>query len=223
MWRVSGMILKNCASQKKRDRGYHRQQISGRAEHHERDIEEEHRGTESYHQGHVFSTTVVSVMSNALLTFAEFSCVVHRLLRSVFVRGAIVVAAEAALVAVVATLPYALEANGGVWTLFVVQSPGVFLATALATILARRAALADNPALRDAVRLASTAGALLSTAMVLSFVECSIGFEHGFFPGWWGFPWLHICIHLLEQVGIYIFGVGIAALDAALADPAQEG
>merc|ERR550534_3265559 len=82
-------------------------------------------------QKFVFSATVTSVMSNALLTFAEFSSVVHWTLRSPWIRGAIVLVAEVMLVSTVATLPYALSANGGVWTLFVVQSPGVFLAMAI--------------------------------------------------------------------------------------------
>ncbi|CAK0873777.1 unnamed protein product, partial [Prorocentrum cordatum] len=171
----------------------------------------------------VFSTTVISVMSNALLTFAEFSNVVHQVLHSVFVRGSIVFVAEAALISVVCTLPYALKANGGVWTLFIVQSPGVFLATALAAMLVRKSELAGSAAELEVFRLVRKAGALLSAAMLLSFVECSVGFEYGFLPRWWGFPWLHICIHVFEQVGIYIFGVGIAALDALLVGPPRAG
>ncbi|CAE8663733.1 unnamed protein product, partial [Polarella glacialis] len=72
----------------------------------------------------IFSTTVVAVMSNALLTFAMFSHVLHSSLQSKLVRGSVVLLSEILLVGTVATLPYALEAHGGVWTLFTVQSPG---------------------------------------------------------------------------------------------------
>jgi len=167
----------------------------------------------------VFSTTVVAVMSNALLTFAQFSYIVHKRLRSMAVRGLIVLVAEVALVGTVATLPYALQAHGGVWTLFAVQSPGVFLATALAAGLAWQA---REPHERATYGLVCTAGSLLSAAMALSLVECLIGFEHGFLSSCWGFPWLHIAIHIFEQVGIYLFGVGVAALHTLLLNPASR-
>ncbi|CAE7871139.1 unnamed protein product [Symbiodinium necroappetens] len=166
-------------------------------------------------QMHIFSTTVIAVMSNALLTFVMFSHVVHRALESVLLRGAIVIAAETVLVTTVATLPYRLE-HGGVWTLFIVQAPGVFLATALAGIMARTSHRAAEKATYG---LVTTAGSLLSSAMVLSLVECLVGFEWGFIERFWGFPWLHIAIHMLEQVGIYVFGVGVAALEALLLRP----
>lgn len=171
-------------------------------------------------QKFVFSATVTSVMSNALLTFAEFSSVVHWTLRSPWIRGAIVLVAEVMLVSTVATLPYALSANGGVWTLFVVQSPGVFLATGIAGAMAIRSQRKEE---QTTYRIVCQAGALLSSAMVLSFIECLIGFEHGILRDWWGFPWLHIIIHVFEQVGIYIFGVGVAALHELLLKPRVGG
>mmetsp|Transcript_119292 Transcript_119292/g.283173 ORF Transcript_119292/g.283173 Transcript_119292/m.283173 type:complete len:374 (+) Transcript_119292:19-1140(+) len=168
-------------------------------------------------QMHIFSTTVIAVMSNALLTFAMFSHVVHRSLGSKILRGGIVAVSEAILVGTVATLPYAIQ-HGGVWTLFVVQAPGVFLATFLASIMARRS---EKPQARMTYGLVTTSGCLLSSAMVLSFVECLVGFEWGFLDSLWGFPYLHIAIHMLEQVGIYVFGVGVAALEALLLRPAD--
>mmetsp|Transcript_47339 Transcript_47339/g.135748 ORF Transcript_47339/g.135748 Transcript_47339/m.135748 type:complete len:412 (-) Transcript_47339:254-1489(-) len=168
----------------------------------------------------VFSTTVTAVMTNALLTFAEFSPVVHRLLESVALRGSIVFAAEALLIFTVATLPYALPANGGVWTLFIVQAPGVFLATAFAAVLTWTAKRRQE---KDTYSLVMLAGSLLSSAMVLSYIECNIGFEIAS-SDFWGFPWIHIAIHVLEQMGIYIFGVGVAALhEMLLMKPPREG
>lgn len=167
----------------------------------------------------VFSTTVIAVMSNALLTFAEFSYIVHRVLHSKALRMVVVLVAEVALVGVVATLPYALKANGGVWTLFTVQTPGVFLATGLSAVMMARA---DGAVERTVFRVILKSGCLLSTAMTLSLVECLVGFEYGFIESLWGFPWLHIAIHVLEQVGIYLFGVGVAALDTLLLDPASR-
>mmetsp|Transcript_33002 Transcript_33002/g.64974 ORF Transcript_33002/g.64974 Transcript_33002/m.64974 type:complete len:380 (+) Transcript_33002:3-1142(+) len=167
----------------------------------------------------VFSTTVIAVMSNALLTFAEFSYIVHRVLHSKALRTLVVVVAEAALVGAVATMPYALKANGGVWTLFTVQTPGVFLATGLAAAMTTRA---DGSVERTVYCIVLKAGCLLSAAMTLSLAECLVGFEYGFINSLWGFPWLHIAIHVLEQVGIYLFGVGVAALDTLLLDPAAR-
>jgi len=160
----------------------------------------------------VFSTTVTSVMSNALLTFAQFSSVVHRWLKSGMLRATIVFCAEVALISTVATLPYRI-ANGGVWTLFAVQSPGVFLAAGIAGLLLRSSKTTEE---QQTYRTVFGAGCLLSTAMVLSLVECLTGFEYGFMLSLWGFPWLHIAIHIFEQVGIYYFGVGTAALQELL-------
>lgn len=160
----------------------------------------------------VFSTTVVAVMSNALLTFAMFSQVVHGFLHSKLARGAIVLCAECALVGTVVRLPYILN-HGGVWTLFVVQSPGVFLATALAATMEKRSSRPQEQQTYSLVRLS---GSLLSMAMVLSLVECLVGFDYGYIKSLWSFPWLHIAIHVFEQVGIYHFGVGVASLQALL-------
>lgn len=163
----------------------------------------------------IFSTTVVSVMSNALLTFAEFSYVVHRWLESKALRTFVVLAAEVILIGTVATLPYAVN-NGGVWTLFTVQSPGVFLATALGFGMA---SIARTEKERATYRIVCAAGCLLSSAMVLSLIECLVGFEHGFLHSLAGFPWIHVAIHIFEQVGIYLFGVGVAALHTLLLYP----
>lgn len=167
-------------------------------------------------QMHIFSATVTAVMSNALLTFAEFSGVVHRILRSACVRGAVVLSAEALLVFTVATLPYTLPANGGVWTLLVVQAPGVLLATAISAALVCRSSVKEE---KTTYKTVFAAGCLLSSAMGLSLVECLYGFEHGFLSEWWGFPWLHVAIHVFEQAGIYIFGVGVASLHELLFRP----
>ncbi|CAK9066661.1 unnamed protein product [Durusdinium trenchii] len=168
-------------------------------------------------QRHVFATTVTAVMSNALLTFVMFSHVVHKALQSLLLRGLVVLVAETLLVTTVACLPYMIK-NGGVWTLFVVQAPGVFLATGLAMWMALRSTTSEE---KTTYRLVSGSGMLLSSAMVLSLVECLIGFEWGFWSGLWGFPYLHVAIHLLEQFGIYVFGVGVAALEVLLLRPKE--
>eukprot|EP00913_Durusdinium_trenchii_P019074 g17926.t2 len=160
---------------------------------------------------------VTAVMSNALLTFVMFSHVVHKALQSLLLRGLVVLVAETLLVTTVACLPYMIK-NGGVWTLFVVQAPGVFLATGLAMWMALRSTTSEE---KTTYRLVSGSGMLLSSAMVLSLVECLIGFEWGFWSGLWGFPYLHVAIHLLEQFGIYVFGVGVAALEVLLLRPKE--
>jgi len=157
----------------------------------------------------IFSSTVTAVMSNALYTFSQFSTVVHPHLQQASLRGTIVLASFVALVSAVATLPYAIAKNGGVWTLFIVQTPGVLLATAIAAYLARHAAAPEE---REAFNLVWKSGSLLSTAMLCSLFECMYGFDYGYIPALLGFPWLHIIIHVLEQVGIYLYGVGVATL-----------
>jgi len=166
----------------------------------------------------LFSVTVTAVMSNALLTFAQFSIVVHHILERWEVRELVVVAGLSLLIPTVAQLPYALKSNGGVWTLLIVQSPGVFLAAAFAAFMYSRGRTRQE---RSTYGLVCTSGVLLSSAMVFSLVENLIGFERGFLD-WWGFPWIHIIIHVLEQVGIYIFGVGVAALSTLLVEKRED-
>jgi len=160
----------------------------------------------------VFSTTVTSVMSNALLTFAMFSSIVHRWLKSRALRGMFVLGAEAAIIFTVAWLPYSIK-NGGVWTLFYVQSPGVFLATGIAALMLWTSKRREETM---TYRTVFGSGILLSSAMILSYFECTYGFEHGILTNWWGFPWLHIAIHVFEQIGIYLYGVGTASLQELL-------
>lgn len=166
----------------------------------------------------LFSVTVTSVMGNALLTFAQFSIVVHHILERWEVREFVVVAGLSILIPTVAQLPYVLKANGGVWTLLIVQSPGVFLAAGFAAFMYCRGRTRQE---RSTYGLVCTAGVLLSSAMVFSLLENLIGFEWGFLD-WWGFPWIHILIHVLEQVGIYIFGVGVAALSSLLVEKRED-
>merc|ERR1719215_483936 len=151
-------------------------------------------------------------MSNAMLTFAQFSSVVHRYLKSKALRGVIVLSFEIALISTVAWLPYAIE-NGGVWTLFAVQSPGVWIATSLAGLLRYTSKTPEQVVTYGTV---FRAGCLLSSAMALSYVECKYGFEHGIMHNFYGFPHMHIAIHIFEQVGIYYFGAGTAALEELL-------
>ena len=54
------------------------------------------------------------------------------------------------------------------------------------------------------------AGFLLTMAMALSLVEVYYGASHGVLRSAAGFPWMHIVIHMLEQVGIYLSGFGSA-------------
>ena len=61
-----------------------------------------------------------------------------------------------------AYLPYRLQ-HGGVWTLFIVQAPGVFLATLLAFLMASRAKRKQE---KTCYQLVSLSGSLLSSAMV---------------------------------------------------------
>merc|ERR1712039_813068 len=53
-------------------------------------------------------------------------------------------------------------------------------------------------------------GTLLCMAMGISFVEISM--DRNAVMIFDTFPYLHVMIHILEQIGIYNYGMGVAAL-----------
>jgi hypothetical protein len=168
----------------------------------------------------LFTTTVLGVCNNALYSFGQFGFVVGGWMECIKCRTRAIVAAEVLVVIALLNLPYAIGEGGGVWTLFAVQTPPVFYAWQLASYLKTAAATEEQ---RKTYRLASTSGGLLAFAMAVSFVECLVGFQHGFVESLWGFPWLHIVIHIAEQIGIYMYGVSVAALRLTVIPEVREG
>jgi hypothetical protein len=168
----------------------------------------------------LFPTTVLGVCNNALYSFGKFGHVVGGWMECVKCRRKAILAAEVFCFIAVLNLPYAIGTGGGVWTLFVVQTPPVVYAWRLAASLSSSAATEEQ---RKTYALAAKSGALLALAMAISLVECLVGFEHGFLTSFWGFPWLHIVIHVSEQVGIYMYGVAVAALRLTVISKDRKG
>lgn len=132
-------------------------------------------------------------------------------------------------------LPGYIGRDGGVWTLFYVQTPPVLLAFAASSFLALHDGLEQR--VRTAASFLAVAGLLLSTAMAVSYVECSTGqlqvelMENAIqfalpCQDWAAklinllgpVPILHIAVHTLEQVGIYLFLTGLACLHGNVDD-----
>jgi len=118
----------------------------------------------------------------------------------------------------IATLPFKLKPVGGVYTLFVVQTPPV-LGAFLGALWLRRRGLGECQVLKSGVQTLSVAGSLLTMAMALSWVEVHYGMKYGVITSLLGFPWMHVVIHILEQVGIYGYGVGTACLHHCYVEP----
>jgi cytochrome P450 len=188
-----------------------------------------------------FQCTVTGVVWNSLLAFwilgdvvpllladggAPSSPVVTFLVRYPWVRRALAFAGAAVAALTVAHLPEYLcrwFPNGGFVALSIVQPPFVAAGLAAAWYMKRFASTtppSSSPRGRAAAALRSCpgvelvfrGGVFLMLAMALSavetFVDPLIVTAFGGYP----LPVLHLIIHVLEQVGIYAYGVGSAAI-----------
>ena len=153
----------------------------------------------------LFTLTVSNVIANSLLAFFWWN---HRL-GGPFARhprlfswsGALSgLAAAVAAILTIQGLP-CLAPIGGFVTLALVQPPFVFLGLCSAVYLLAR----DRSS--EACRLLVVGGSLLMGAMLVSALET---FVDPLLVG--DFPLLHVVIHVMEQIGIYFYGVGTAAL-----------
>ena len=120
------------------------------------------------------------------------------------------------VVTFVSRLPYELGPTGGVSTLTYLQTPFVVVAYGCSLALYFSNVFAGS----YTVPILTTAGALLSTAMAVSFYEIWYGFDEKYHP--FSFPFLHVTIHILEQIGIYLYGTGVAALDGEVLQKTHE-
>lgn len=180
----------------------------------------------------LMSCTLTAVLTNGVYTFYQYSYITGMsFLQSPLIRGIICIVAQSVIVYSVITLPYLLGPYGGVPTLTVVQTPAVLLATVLVYLEIRklRNAICANATcvvsgeiksineqhqLRNrkirVYELLLFSGILLCGAMGVSFVEISMERDNVYILG--SFPYLHVVIHVLEQIGIYHYGIGVAAL-----------
>jgi len=174
----------------------------------------------------LFQLTLTSVMTNCFSAFLLYGFLAEDLAEHVppLARLACqkcrakVAFPSVAIVALAAVrLPDAIGASGGVWTLFYVQAPPVFVATGAAVALRFGSPRAE---LQPAYKMVSWSGAFLSSAMLLSYAECRSGTASVLTSPWCaGFPALHVAVHLSEQIGIYLYGLTLAFLHQVHVSP----
>jgi len=165
----------------------------------------------------IFQLTLTSVMTNCFSAFYLYGFLAEDLAYAVPLLANFacekcrmkVAVPSVALVAFAAIrLPDHIGLSGGVWTLFYVQAPPVWIASIAAVSLMM---FSRREELREGYRMVSRAGFFLSLAMLISYFECSIG-RNAVLDTMGGFPALHVCIHVSEQIGIYMYGISLAYL-----------
>lgn len=160
------------------------------------------------------AVTLTSVLTNALYTFSIYSGLAGGPLRNTKVRVSLSVVLWIAIVYMVAVLPPWFGKNGGVPALLIIQTPAVISALAGAYYCAHHVSdlSKKSPDAHKAFHLLSISGILLCSAMAVSLIEVLYG-KH-FQSKYFGIvPIFHIIIHILEQIGIYLYGVGVATIE----------
>jgi hypothetical protein len=161
------------------------------------------------------SVTLASVLSNALYTFGVYSGLAGGPLKNPWVRIPLTLVMWSAIVYLVVVLPPWFGQNGGVPALLAIQTPAVISALSGAFYCWSKTASSVG---RDAFKLLIISGVLLCSAMGVSLIEVLYGKQHQ--ANYFGiFPVYHIIIHLLEQVGIYLYGVGVATVEHCMIRP----
>ena len=165
------------------------------------------------------AVTLTSVLTNALYTFGVYSGLAGGPLRHALVRAILTIALWLMIVYMVVVLPPWFGENGGVPALLTIQTPAVISALAGAFYCWSKT---DTALGREAFKLLSISGFLLCLAMTVSLVEVVYGKQHQ--SAYFGIvPVYHIIIHVLEQVGIYLYGVGVATIEHCMVRPVEFG
>jgi len=153
-----------------------------------------------------FRVTVGLVASQGCFVFSQYSYLASLHLGNLSEPIAMVL--EGMIIAAVSLIPQQLGSRGGHLSLGVIQTPPVFLGL----LAARHIQGQHKEWVYD--RLVS-AGRLLLLAMGLSFVEYFLwDSSPSVLPVLGGFPLCHVTIHVVEQIGIYMYALGVAVLDA---------
>jgi hypothetical protein len=165
------------------------------------------------------SVTLSSVLTNALYTFGVFSGIAGGPFKHASLRVPLTILIWIGVIYLVIVLPPWFGENGGVPALLTIQTPAVISALAGATYCWYKM---ENPAGMKAFKLLTISGILLCSAMAVSLVEVVYGklFQARYFGI---VPVFHIIIHILEQVGIYLYGVGVATIEHCLIRPVEFG
>ena len=165
------------------------------------------------------SVTLTSVLTNALFTFGVYAGLAGGPLRNPYVRIPLTLVLWLTIVYLVVVLPPMFGDNGGVPALMIIQTPAVISALAGAVYCWNKMQL---PVGQQAFRLLTVSGILLCLAMGVSLIEVLFGTYCQ--QRWFGIvPVFHIVIHALEQVGIYLYGVGVATIDHCIIRPVEVG
>ncbi len=163
------------------------------------------------------SVTLTSVLTNALYTFGVYSGIAGGIFRNTVIRILMTLGLWSLIVYMVVVLPPWFGENGGVPALLTIQTPAVISAIAGAFYCWSRTNTAMG---RQAFRLLSISGVLLCLAMSVSLVEVIFGKQHQ--AQFFGIvPVYHIIIHILEQIGIYLYGVGVTIIEHSMIRPVE--
>jgi hypothetical protein len=172
----------------------------------------------------VNQVTCAQVISAAIYAYMAWGWIVGWPLQVTWLRVTVGLCGWLCCLGGIAVFPWVLTPVGGVYTLFVVQTPpvlGAFLG-AMAVKYNHRLQARKPEAMRVGENVLVFAGFLLTSAMALSLVEVYYGASHGVLHSAAGFPWMHIVIHTFEQVGIYLSGFGSACLHHVIADKSRD-
>jgi len=155
------------------------------------------------------AVTLTSVLSNALYTFAVYGGLAGGWLKNGMFRLSLVVVLWLVIIWLVSVMPVWFGENGGVPALLTIQTPAVVSALVGAMYCSKQ--------YPEAFRLLRLSGVLLCLAMFVSLIEVVWGKSC---QPWFGtVPVFHVVIHTLEQIGIYLYGVGVAAIEHVLLRP----
>lgn len=162
------------------------------------------------------SITLTSVLTNALYAFAVYSGIAGGVFRKWYIRVSFAITMWLCIIYMVVVLPPWFGQNGGVPALLTIQTPAVISAMAGAVYCGRTRARDSNT--KTAFHLLCVSGVLLCSAMAVSLVEVLYGKQvHASITGI--VPVLHMIIHTLEQIGIYLYGVGVAIIEHCMVRP----
>jgi len=161
----------------------------------------------------LFRTTVSLVVGQALFVFGHWSYLLS--LRLGDMSAPLTMLLTSAVLIGVASVPQRLGMRGGHLSLGVIQTPGVFIGLMAARMQRYRHRGAKlGCSCQSTNEYLCFAGALLMSAMLLSFLEYYLWDSiPSVLPVLGGFPLVHVAIHILEQVGIYTYGLCVAVID----------
>jgi hypothetical protein len=156
--------------------------------------------------------TLSSVMGNSLYTFGHYSHLSGlSFLKPNWSRWTVTALIFAGVIYLVVVLPPWFGSHGGVPALLTIQTPAVLSALSGAWFVKTKL-LKGSEDMAMIGQFLLSSGLILATAMAVSLIEVLYGQYCQ--DRWFGkFPLFHVIIHTLEQIGIYLYGVGVAGIE----------